>query len=67
MVQTIESQCNGSSILKKNVQLVDEIYIAPQKKTKECLENGWFKVPKKSNGTFDTESIPIAGWSTKKK
>jgi hypothetical protein len=67
MVQAIESQCNSSSILKKNVQLVDEIYIAPQKKTKGCLENGWFKVSKKSNGTFDTDSIPTAGWSTKKK
>ncbi len=58
---------NNSKILKRNVELVDEIYIAPQKKTKGVQEVGFFKVPKNSDGSFNVDAIPTDGWKTNKK
>ena len=53
---------NANKILK--AKLIDEILFSPHKIEDGCVENGFFKVKKKSNrvGDFDPDSIPTSGW-----
>ena len=57
------NEANKSWLLKPDAKLVDEVFIAPQK-LREGREDGkkFFRVKKKSNGEFDSSSIPTDGW-----
>ena len=62
MVEKINT-ANKSWLLNPKAKLVDEVFIAPQKLRdgKENTEK-FFRVKRKSNGEFDTDSIPTGGW-----
>ena len=51
---------NNSGMLK--TRLIDEIVFSPHKIEEGCAENGFFRVKRKSNGDFDSDSIPTSGW-----
>jgi len=57
------NEANKSWLLKPSAKLIDEVFIAPQK-LRDGKENGkkFFRVKKKSNGEFDSSSIPTDGW-----
>ena len=62
MIKKINKR-NQSRILKRGVDMIDEIYIAPQKRNGSD-EFGFYKVPRTSRGLFSTKQIPDSGWNT---
>jgi hypothetical protein len=62
MVEKINAR-NRSDILARGCKIIDEIYIAPQKRD-GCEEHGFYKMPKTSKGAFSIKQIPDAGWNT---
>lgn len=62
MIEKINKR-NASPILKRGTKMIDEIYIAPQKRD-GCDEVGFYKVPLTSRGQFSTKQIPDSGWNT---
>ena len=68
---TIEklNKANASDLLKRGRNLVDRVFIAPQKLNekngKAPLEKGFMEVVKNSKGHFTTE-LPGCGWDTTK-
>lgn len=57
------NEANGSWLLAEGSDLVDEVFIAPQKLrgSKESQDN-FFQVKKNLNGRYDVDSIPRSGW-----
>ena len=57
------NEANGAWLLSKGSNLVDEIFIAPQKlRGSKENQRKFFLVKKDSNGRFDVGSIPRSGW-----
>ncbi len=57
------NEANGSWLLSKGSNLVDEVFIAPQKlRGSKENQSKFFQVKKDSNGRFDVGSIPRSGW-----
>jgi hypothetical protein len=50
-----------------SVNLVDRLFIAPQKRDGGCVETGFFEVPKNSRGEFSTTLTAKTGWDTEPK
>ena len=50
-----------------SVNLVDRIFIAPQKRDEGCAETGFFEVPNNSRGEFSTTLTAKTGWDTEPK
>ena len=61
--EVVESwnKANSSNLLKRGTTLVDKIFIAPQKLSQHCEEEGFYEVQKKNN-KFIVKSIPKNGW-----
>ncbi len=59
LVESINS-INNAGLL--NMKLYDELIFSPHKIEDDCVENGFFRVKKKSNGDFDPDCIPTSGW-----
>ena len=57
------NELNASHLLKRGKKLVDKIFIAPQKLSKHCLEEGFFEVDVDRKNKFITKTIPRDGWS----
>jgi hypothetical protein len=56
------NKANSSHLLKKGTKLVDRIFIAPQKLSTYCEEDGFFEVEAKNN-KFVAKTIPRGGWN----
>ncbi len=54
---------NKSPILRRGTKMIDEIYIAPQKRD-GYEEKGFYRVPKRKDGLFSISQIPDSGWNT---
>ena len=55
------NQANHTSLLKKPGELIDQVFIAPQKLTGVAKEQGFYEVKKDSSGLFSSK-IP-SGWA----
>lgn len=62
MVKKINER-NKSPLLRRGTRMIDEIYIAPQKRD-GCTEEGFYEIPKTSMAKFSIKQIPDAGWDT---
>ena len=62
MIEKINAR-NQSDILARGCKIIDEIYIAPQKRD-GCEEIGFYKMPKTTKGIFSIKQIPDTGWDT---